>query len=341
MTIPSERMRGPVIFREDFSGSRLDLNSWKYEVSLFGGMNWEFQVYTPQEENVFLKGGNLFLKPTLTIYDQKFDENFLSNGKMDASEIWGMCTNSGNYGCVREGRYGLLPPIMSGKIMSRPTIRFGTVEVRARIPKGDWIWPAIWMMPKDSAYGGWPRSGEIDIMESRGNLKALAADGKNHGTDEVGSTLHWGRAWNNNFYHLTHEEKFKPRGESWHNAFHTWRLDWTPEGLVTYVDDEEVLRVTPPAGGFYELARLEGDNLWSSGTKMAPFDQDFYLILNVAVGGTIGYFDDSWDYGVTKPWNNTSPQAAQDFWNKRDEWESTWHGDDVAMEVDYVEFRHL
>ena len=57
------------------------------------------------------------------------------------TEIWGSCTNSDRYGCVREGRYGTLPPIMSGKIKSKKTITFGKVEVRAKIPKGDWIWP--------------------------------------------------------------------------------------------------------------------------------------------------------------------------------------------------------
>lgn len=60
---------------------------------------------------------------------------------LDFLELWGYCTNNGNYGCSREGQYGLLPPIMSGKVMSIPTLRYGIVEIRARIPKGDWIWP--------------------------------------------------------------------------------------------------------------------------------------------------------------------------------------------------------
>ncbi|GFR79102.1 beta-1,3-glucan-binding protein [Elysia marginata] len=59
--------------------------------------------------------------------------------------------------------------------MSKPTIRYGIVEVRARIPRGDWLWPCIWLMPKDNKYGAWPRSGEIDIMESRGFRSSTAA----------------------------------------------------------------------------------------------------------------------------------------------------------------------
>jgi beta-glucanase (GH16 family) len=66
--------------------------------------------------------------------------------------------------------------------------KYGRVEVRAKLPKGDWIWPAIWMLPKHNAYGTWPASGEIDIMESRGNGASYPLGGN----DAFGSTLHWG-----------------------------------------------------------------------------------------------------------------------------------------------------
>ena len=62
----------------------------------------------------------------------------------------------------------------------------------------------------------------------------------------------------------------------------------------------------------------------------------FYLILNVAIGGTNGFFPDNWSYNTPKPWKNTSPTEPADFWNKRSSWLPTWHGDDVAMIVDYV-----
>ncbi|PVD21156.1 hypothetical protein C0Q70_19323 [Pomacea canaliculata] len=215
---------------------------------------------------------------------------------------------------------------------------FGQVEVRARIPVGDWIWPAIWMMPRDSAYGTWPRSGEIDIMESRGNLNAHSG-GVNHGVNEVSSTLHWGTAWDHNHYSLTHGEVRKSQG-NFHTEFHTWKLDWTHDHIITSVDGQQVLRVVPPAGGFTELGHVTGSP-WPANSKMAPFDHDFFLILNVAVGGTNGYFPDGWNYGVAKPWPNNSPHANADFWAKRNQWESTWHGNNAAMEIDYVELRSL
>ncbi|XP_025116273.1 LOW QUALITY PROTEIN: beta-1,3-glucan-binding protein-like [Pomacea canaliculata] len=330
-----------VVFRDDFNGANLDRAHWKYEVSMFGEWefiaNWEFQVYTPEHANVFLQNGHLFLKPTLTISDPRFNEHFLTTGTMDMTALWGVCTNSGNYGCTREGRNGMLPPSCQVKY-HHTTIRFGQVEVRARIPVGDWIWPAIWMMPRDSAYGTWPRSGEIDIMESRGNLNAHSG-GVNHGVNEVSSTLHWGTAWDHNHYSLTHGEVRKSQG-NFHTEFHTWKLDWTHDHIITSVDGQQVLRVVPPAGGFTELGHVTGSP-WPANSKMAPFDHDFFLILNVAVGGTNGYFPDGWNYGVAKPWPNNSPHANADFWAKRNQWESTWHGNNAAMEIDYVELRSL
>lgn len=80
--------------------------------------------------------------------------------------------------------------------------RYGRVEVTAQIPKGDWIWPAIWMLPTDQAYGQWPASGEIDIMESRGNDPSCAAGG----SDKFGSTLHWGPTFDQNRYEMTTKE---------------------------------------------------------------------------------------------------------------------------------------
>lgn len=71
------------------------------------------------------------------------------------------------------------------------------------MPTGDWLWPAVWLMPRDNVYGGWPTSGEIDLLESRGN-ENLVQNGVNIGTHMVGSTLHWGPDYNNNRFVLGH-----------------------------------------------------------------------------------------------------------------------------------------
>uniref|UniRef100_A0A8W8N654 CBM39 domain-containing protein n=1 Tax=Magallana gigas TaxID=29159 RepID=A0A8W8N654_MAGGI len=74
----------------------------------------------------------------------------------------------------------------------------------------------------------------------------------------------------------------------------------------------------------------------NNGPHNAPFDQPFHLLLNVAVGGTSGFFAEG-QYDVPKSWRNDSPHPMRDFWEHRGEWLKTWHGDDVAMLIDYVE----
>jgi len=96
------------------------------------------------------------------------------------------------YGCERNaaasGNY--INPVRSVRLRSVNALNFkyGRVEVRAKLPKGDWMWPAIWLLPSYNSYGTWPASGEIDIMESRGNDATCSAGGVNR----FGSTLHWG-----------------------------------------------------------------------------------------------------------------------------------------------------
>lgn len=97
------------------------------------------------------------------------------------------------YGCERStggGTGNYLNPIKSARLRTAESFSFtyGKVEVCAKLPRGDWLWPAIWLLPTDEQYGLWPASGEIDIMESRGNGPEYPAGGHN----TFGSTLHWG-----------------------------------------------------------------------------------------------------------------------------------------------------
>ncbi|KAJ7245551.1 concanavalin A-like lectin/glucanase domain-containing protein [Mycena rebaudengoi] len=79
--------------------------------------------------------------------------------------------------CVSNAPLGkILPPVMSARISTR----FGRVEIRAKLPTGDWVWPALWMLPVEDMYGGWPLSGEIDIMAARGNGPSYPKQGVNY-----------------------------------------------------------------------------------------------------------------------------------------------------------------
>ena len=114
--------------------------------------------------------------------------------------MWGgspadYCTSNDWYGCERDAQYGTyINPVQSARLRTAESFSFtyGRVEVVAKLPKGDWLWPAIWLLPTDQAYGMWPASGEIDIMESHGNDPSCTSGGSNR----FGSTLHWGPYWN-------------------------------------------------------------------------------------------------------------------------------------------------
>ena len=146
------------IFEDNFNN--LDQGRWLHAVTMAGGGNYEFQWYVNDRANSYTTGGNLHLKPTYT--SDIFGEGFLSSGRVIIPG--GECTDSSNWGCDRTGYpNSIINPIRSARVDSSRSFafKFGTLEIRAKMPLGDWLWPALWMMPKDSVYGGWPRSGEI------------------------------------------------------------------------------------------------------------------------------------------------------------------------------------
>jgi beta-glucanase (GH16 family) len=331
---------GDLIFEDEFD--ELDMQKWNHESTLGGGGNWEFEWYTNSRYNSYTEDGFLYIKPTL-LADEN-GEDFLSSGQLDINggSPADECTNPQWYGCARTGTAdNYLNPIKSARIRSLYSLSFkyGKVEVRAKLPTGDWLWPAIWMLPRWNQYSGWPISGEIDIMESRGNADLVNASGVNIGSKLVSSTLHWGPAWNINMYMLTHVESSNPAGfdADWHN----YQMTWTENDISFSIDDALLGTFAPPDGGFWEWGDLDSSgfaNPWrTSKSKMAPFDQEFYLLINLACGG-MAYFPDDVTNPGGKPWSNTSPTASTDFWKGRDQWLPTWQleTDTAAFKIDYV-----
>jgi beta-glucanase (GH16 family) len=229
----------------------------------------------------------------------------------------------------------IIPPVRSARLNTKgkKSIKYGRVEVVARMGSGDWLWPAIcelhtlcWvsisdpilgMMPENDLYGQWPQSGEIDIMESRGNSYTYPTGGN----DALTSTIHWGPTPKTDSFWLT-TDGLKLRRSDLTKDFHTFGLEWSENYLFTYLDNRlsQVLYVNFKRedmwtrGGFAQ--RTENSTLlanpWAiSGEKNTPFDQEFFLILNVAVGSRNGWFPD----GVgSKPWADAAPAAAADFY---------------------------
>lgn len=336
----SQLCPGDLIFEDQFEN--FDLSRWSHENTLGGGGNWEFEYYLNNRTNSYAKNGQLHIKPTYLADDN--GEDFLFSGTLDINGAYPVdeCTNAAYYGCSRTGTAdNALNPIKSARIRTVDSFyfKYGTLVVRAKLPAGDWLWPAIWLLPRYNTYGTWPASGEIDLMESRGNKELTSAEGVNVGTQQVSTTLHWAPAVATNQYIRTHFEKNNAAG--YDEDFHIYKMVWESNGFEFYIDNELVGTITPPEGGFWELgefAQSGVDNPWEGGTKMAPFDQQFYLIINLAVGG-VNFFSDENTNAGGKPWINTSPTATSDFWNGKSQWESTWaYGTDQShLIIDYVQ----
>jgi beta-glucanase (GH16 family) len=125
------------------------------------------------------------------------------------------------------------------------------------MPYGQGIWPAIWMLPTDNVYGGWAASGEIDILEYLG-----------HQTNIVYGTIHYGGSWPNN---TSSGSSYTLDSGSFDDDFHIFTLIWEEGSMQWFVDEELFSTKT---------------NWYTSGYDFpAPFDQQFHLILNLAVGG--------------------------------------------------------
>lgn len=167
----------------------------------------------------------------------------------------------------------------SGKLVTKDLFnkKYGRFEFRAKLPVGKGLWGALWMLPQDDVYGGWAASGEIDMVEGWGSKP-----------DKVAGTLHYGSVWPNNV-HTGKDYVFK---NSSVNEFHDYTVEWLPGEIRWYVD-----------GNLYQV-----QNNWYSRNKNealnytfpAPFDQEFYMIINLAVGG---WFDGEPDKDTRFPQN--------------------------------------
>ncbi|CAO1635261.1 unnamed protein product [Parajaminaea phylloscopi] len=341
-----------LVMQDDFSGTELNTNVWFREQQVGGFGTGEFEWTTDSTNNSYVKDGSLYIVPTLTsdalgeaAITNGYTLNLTSSGKCTAANVSDpvACSVASN---ITTGV--VLPPVQSARLITNfsTTIRYGRVEVRAKMPTGSWIWPAVWMMPKDSVYGAWPRSGEIDIFESKGNLVTRKNDDY---SNRMRSSLHWGVDVPTDRYLETTENRQLYR-KYYDQEFHTFGLEWTPEGIYTWEQSpiHKVLAYNWATDfytkGTFPLASANGtalDNPWPKKSKGAPFDQDFFLILSVAVGGTNGYFTD--DADDDKPWSNKAANPRADFWKAKDKWLSTWpeRAEDRAMVVDSVKIWQL
>lgn len=231
-----------LVWSDEFDGANLDTTKWSYEKNCWGGGNNEMQCYTDRAENSYLADGSLHIvakKETFNGPAIQDDQTGYNAGDMTGTK-----------------------PYTSARLRSKSKgdWTYGRMEIRAMLPQGQGIWPAIWMLPTELKYGGWPSSGEIDIME------AVNTNTPTFG-NEVHGTLHFGTPWH---YEGT---SYSPPTNIW-EAFHTYTIEWEAGTIRWYVDNKHF--ATQTSKGWYTNG---------STSDTAPFDEKFHLLLNLAVGG--------------------------------------------------------
>lgn len=224
-----------LVWSEEFNGGSVNGSKWKYVIGGGGFGNRELQHYT--HHAAVVRDGTL----RITAKCEKYGGERFTSAKIttESSGTWG------------------------------PGHR---VEVRARSPKAKGTWPAIWMLPVGNVYGGWPKSGEIDIMESVGCTPG-----------QVLGTVH-----TNAYNHMHNSQAYGSHSLS-ESDWHTYAIQWTEREIQWFVDDS-LFAVFRPTH--------QNSDRW-------PFSQKFYLILNLAVGGSWG--------GMCLPAEGPSCDGGSDF----------------------------
>lgn len=140
------------------------------------------------------------------------------------------------------------------------SFQYGKIDIVAQVPKGRGTWPALWMLSQENRYGHWPRSGEIDIMEHVGRNE-----------DVVFLCLH------TEAYNHRHSEQyyFETKIEEATTKFHTYSIEWDSESITYFVDDQL-------------MVQYNKHDKPDTSHRGWPFDQEFYLIINLAIGGKFG-----------------------------------------------------
>jgi beta-glucanase (GH16 family) len=206
-----------LVWFENFAGNELDSSSWTYET----GGNWynnELQHYTDREKNIRLEDSKLII--------EAHKENYGGN----------------NYTSARI------------KTQGKKFFQYGRIDARIKMPRGQGIWPAFWMMGENEPTVGWPRCGEIDVVEMIG--------GSNRERTIYG-TAHW----SHNGSHAEFGGSNTLSSGYYSDEFHIYSIEWNEQEIKWLVDSNQyhVIDITP--------------------SELSEFHQEFFFLLNVAVGG--------------------------------------------------------
>lgn len=231
-----------LVWSDEFSGKEIDRSKWTYDIGNWivdengngiapGWGNNEKEYYTDSNENAFIDDGKLVIKAKKEQVTDQFGTYDYTSAKLKTKGLFSK--------------------------------KYGRYEIKAKLPVGKGLWPALWMLPEEDKYGSWAASGEIDIVEAWGSRPTTVA-----------GTIHYGEGWPNNKYTGKEFDLPEKRGiDKWH----TYALEWEPGELRWYVDGE----LYQTQNKWYSKGKDNAANF----SYPAPFDQEFYLVMNLAVGG--------------------------------------------------------
>ncbi len=206
---------------DEFSGTNLDQSVWNQEIGNGSGGwgNNELEYYTNSLKNTFLSNGNLIIEARK---ESMLGLNY-SSGRMTTQ--------------------------------NKKVLKFGRIDIRAKLPVAKGMWPALWMLGSNITTAGWPACGEMDIMELVGTYPG-----------RISGTMHWKNAGGN---HASKGADFNLSSGDYSQQFHVFSMVWVQDLIKCYVDDQLYLTVT----------------LADVGAANYPFNADQFFIFNVAVGG--------------------------------------------------------
>lgn len=208
-----------LVWSDEFNGKTLNTSNWTYETGNSGWGNNELEYYTNSQKNTFLTGGYLVIEAR--------------------SESMG----TSNYTSARI------------KTEDKKTFTYGRIDIRAKLPEGQGLWPALWMLGNNINSVGWPTCGEIDIMELLGQNT---------------STIYGSYHWENQGSEGNASESYSLSSGRFSDSFHVFSLQWDSTKMAIMVDD-------------FTYATVNRSDV--TGTSY-PFDQPFFFVFNVAVGGS-------------------------------------------------------
>lgn len=230
-----------LVWEENFEGTELDSKVWTTEYNKNGGGNFEAQFYTPR--NVSIR------KHPVT-----GDGCLVLSAKRE----------------TYKGR-----PATSGRVNTAGnlTVKYGKIDVRVKAPKtANGLWPAFWMLGDDIGEVGWPRSGEIDMVEM-GHFQGIKEGVQDR---YYNGALHWGESWNHGQHpNLAMHHK---AGYPLQDDFHVFTLIWTPDSIKMFLDQDKYPDVKP----YFYMAIKKSEELNNPGRY---FHKPFHFIANLAVGG--------------------------------------------------------